>query len=614
MKTTILKSIFTIVLGLSFLGSTQSVAHADATKFTDTSGSITGTAGSTYYQVSSWPDINQAYSTDSGTNVYVQAQTDFAPDDNLIKDNAYKLISGKSLIIDGNNKVLSLSATNTTTNSGGQQSLIATRAFSDSSSNSTSSDTFQLKNATLLNNVTNGLFQINGLGNITYQNVIVTNQNASINARPFFNWRGTITLSGQNQFNIIAGVSAGQAGNGVIDMKSSGFTSTADTDANGEWIRGNPNIDVYGTATLNYNWQSDQPYYAGNITTPLSIHVHDDANLYWNMNKSYSISYGEAPINWQIDNDAAFIISGSSDTFKNANYSATKFDLSIGDNSTFSSISGGSITKFNSLTTGVNDKINIQNIGLGRAISSTYSSSSSMSLSDSTDATFSSAVANTIYPTSLSISLLGNGLATNASKLITPDMSTNSFTKDAVSGTFTSAFTSALFLNSEQSILQSAKYIHWYPIKAEVGFLSNTADRSFHITPDMLTHNQEFSSPINGDTPMAFVIHSSASVTPSLSLSVKLTKNNTPDITQYVWRSIDGSISAPLSSTALVIATMSPTQNLTSNITKSTSTSGSDYNITFNANQGLLLQSKNMIQAGTFQNATMTYEITNGPN
>jgi len=129
----------------------------------------------------------------------------------------------------------------------------------------------------------------------------------------------------------------------------------------------------------------------------------------------------------------------------------------------------------------------------------------------------------------------------------------------------------------------------------------------------MLTHDQNFSSPISGDSAMTFGIHNSSVNTPSLSLSVKLTNNKTPDTTQYVWRNIDGSTSQPLSSTPITIATLSPNQGLASNIVKSTTDAGSDYKISFNPNQGLLLQSKNTIQSGTFQNASMTYEITNGP-
>lgn len=615
MKKNNLKPIFTIALAFLLLVSAQSVAHADATKLTDTSGSITGTAGGTYYQVSSWSDVNQAYSTDNGTSVYVQAQTDFYPDVKLGLSNQYNIVSGKNLIIDGNNKTLNLSS-NSTSSTGQNYAFKggANHAFSDSQSLTSTTDRFTLKNATLINNVTNGLFQINGLANITYDNVTVTNSDKAYNARPFFNWSGSITLTGTTQFNIIAGASKVIAGNGPQKIQDQGYTAKSGNPSNGEWLRGSASVDVYDTSTLNYNWYIDQPYNSANSTTPLNITVHTNAKLYWNINNAFAIDYSKAPLDWKIGNNAAFIISGSQNTFSTGRSNLTnKFDLSLGDNATFSSAFAAGINNLNSLITGSNAKINIQNIFAGNAISSGYNSKSSMALSDSTDATFTSIDTN-VLGTSMSISLLGSGLITNASKNSIPDVSSNSFTKDVISGTFTSGFTTSLFTSAEQSILKSAKYIHWYPIKAEFGFSSNTADRSFHITSDMLTHDQKFSLPINGDAAMTFGIHNSASTTPSLSLSVQLTKNNTPNITQYVWRNIDGSTTAPLSNTPLVIATISPKNNLSSNITKSTSKLGSDYRITFNNNQGLLLQSKNTIQSGTSQNATMTYKITNGPN
>lgn len=610
MKATILKLLFTIATSLSFLGATQSVAHADAVKATDTTGNITGTAGSTYYQVSSWSDVNQAYSNDASSSVYVQAQSDFSQDSNL-GSHVYKLTSGKNLTIDGNNKTLNLSsgATTGTGESGGGQGTV-THAFSDYDSRTTASDKFTLKNATLINNVDNGLFQINGAANITYDNVTETNSNTIYNARPFFNWAGSITLEGTTQFNIIGGAANVIAGNGVQDIVGQGYTSTAGADQNGEWIRGNATLDVYDSATLNFNWYQDQPYWSdtSNIT------VHDNANFYWNINQSYAVSYPNIPMAWTIGNNAKFIINGSSNAFgRTSSYGSTKFDVALGNNSTFSTKVGASISNFNSLTTGQNNKVVIQNLGSGRAIQSSYNSQSSMSLSDSTDATFSGNTANIIYPSNLSISLLGSGLATNASKLNTPDTSTNSFTKDPISGTFTSAFTSSLYSSTEQAILKSAKYIHWYPGKAIAGFTNSVADRSFHVTADMLTHDQNFSSPISGDSAMTFGIHNSSVNTPSLYLSVKLTNNKTPDTTQYVWRNIDGSTSQPLSDTPITIATLSPNQELASNIVKSTSGSGSDYTISFNPNQGLLLQAKNNIQSGTSQNASMIYEITNGP-
>lgn len=611
MKATILKLLFTIAISLSFLGATQSVAHADAVKATDTTGSITGTAGSTYYQVSSWSDVNQAYSNDSSSSVYVQAQSNFAQDSNL-GSHVYKLTSGKNLTIDGNNKTLNLSsgATKGTGNSGGGQGS-ATYAFSDSDNRTTASDKFTLKNATLINNVDNGLFEINGAANITYDNVTETNSNTIYNARPFFNWAGSITLEGTTQFNIIEGSSNVTAGNGLQDLVQQGYTaSNVGADQNGEWIRGNATLDVYDSATLNFNWYQDQPYWSDTS----KITVHDNSNLYWNINQSWAVSYPNIPMAWTIGNNAKFIINGSANAFgRTSSFASTKFDVALGNNSTFSTKSGASISSFNSLTTGQNDKVVIQNLGSGRAIQSSYNSQSIMSLSDSTDATLSGNTANIIYPSNLSISLLGSGLATNGSKLTTPDTSINSFTKDPISGTFTSAFTTPLYSSAEQSILRSAKYIHWYPGTAVASFTSNTADRSFHVTADMLNHDQNFSSPISGDSAMTFGIHNSSVNIPSLSLSVRLTNNKTPDTTRYVWRNIDGSTSQPLSDTPITIATLSPNQELASNIVKSTSGSGSDYTISFNPNQGLLLQSKNNIQSGTSQNASMIYEITNGP-
>lgn len=621
------KIFFTIILSTSLLVLYPHYTHADPISKTDTSGTITGTVGTTYYDVTSWDDMKTAYqNAPANKMVYLNVTSDIQPSSMLSSD-GIAISDTKSITILGNNHTLILDG-----GLGGSGiNFTSNYAFNDSKTPTTSRANFNLYNAILINDIVGGLFQINGSGNITYQNVTETNGLPLAGARPFINKAGTINLLGKNQFNILANTNKQFAGYKIQDISS--YNSLLGNDGNGEWIRGNATINVYGQTTLNQNWLLDQPFWYLNNSTNASLHVWPNASLYFNLNNTYTMAYADLPItsNWQIDQNATFNINGTNNTSRggllNNNwdfYSQVNQNITLGKHATFSAVTAGELTALNSLDVGPNATFNLQNIGPISTIDAA-SNKATINIADSADVTlrgnnsvFDTGLLNST-PQNTTINLNGIGLVTAASKNNQLTTDSNSFvttlpTQGKVLANFKDLTNLTNPYNATQvNILTNAHYLHWYPQTQIVTFGSSDADRLFNVTYAMLPPSGAFSDLLSAAQPQNFTIHATTIKTPNVNLSVALTNNSTPTKTAYFWKSIDNQVSSQLTNQPTTISTLSPDAPLLSNITKTTDNGAADYKLVFDQNHGLLLKMRNTLAKGTQTNATLTYTLTNAP-
>lgn len=347
---------------------------ADAAVLTgnvDTSGAVTGTAGATYYSTNSWKDMLDTYQSvnptaASNNTIYFDVVGDVAGDTSIggtgyssttNTNNGVSIVEGKSLSINGNGHMLYLDTdTNYTTAGSGSGAGGGTirGPFRVPNAGVSSSTTLAVKNASITNNITGGIFQSVGTGGsaptFVYEDVTVTNGAPRAAAQPIRNDNGKILFYGTNTFNI-------QQDN---NMTSVGLTGA---DNQGEWIQGGKWVEVVtGTTTLNQNWGFDQPYYTY-YNNSHTMKVDDSAQLVWNLNDTYCMYYDDGnsgPMVWDIGNNAAFDIKGTAATA--ARYSGGWFyavannswTVNIGNNGRLAVTTGGGRINVNGFTgTGV---------------------------------------------------------------------------------------------------------------------------------------------------------------------------------------------------------------------------------------------------------------------
>ena len=170
----------------------------------DTTGTVTGITGATYYNVSNWQDMIDTYkgvtpNAASGNTVFLNVTANVPG--NSILNSGNTVSSGKSLSINGNNYTLYLdNDTNYTTAQSIGGSDGTARAFG--SNGTISTDTIlTVKNATIVNNITSGIFQMKGLNakaTAVYENVTVSNGDAIYGAQPIRNDNGKVLFRGTN--------------------------------------------------------------------------------------------------------------------------------------------------------------------------------------------------------------------------------------------------------------------------------------------------------------------------------------------------------------------------------------------------------------------------------
>ena len=144
-----------------------------------------------------------------------------------------KVKEGKSLTILGNNHKLYFGESSDpsyTTNSP-YDVLKKHYGFYSESSKVTSNTTLRLENATWINSINFGIFQISLYAAATtqYHNVIEMNGGTSGGATPIINRDGRIEFSGNNTFNV-TGQGETNFGPGRHDSESLGDVNTSGTD------------------------------------------------------------------------------------------------------------------------------------------------------------------------------------------------------------------------------------------------------------------------------------------------------------------------------------------------------------------------------------------------
>ncbi|MEK4723042.1 hypothetical protein MKX45_07860 [Lactococcus sp. FSL W8-0209] len=278
----------------------------------DTTGTVTGITGATYYNVSNWQDMIDTYkgvtpNAASSNTVFLNVTANVPG--NSILNSGNTVSSGKSLSINGNNYTLYLdNDTNYTTAQSIGGSDGTARAFG--SNGTISTDTIlTVKNATIVNNITSGIFQMKGLNakaTAVYENVTVSNGDAIYGAQPIRNDNGKVLFRGTNTFNILQN-------HNIND------TGSAGADNQGEWIQGGAYLEVVtGTTTLNQSWGNDQPFYVYYSSGGSTLQVDAGASMVWNLNKTNTMYYDDGSLltvgalNWNIN--GSFVINGTLNT------------------------------------------------------------------------------------------------------------------------------------------------------------------------------------------------------------------------------------------------------------------------------------------------------------
>lgn len=287
---------------------------ADAAVLTgnvDTSGAVTGTAGATYYSTNSWKDMLDTYQSVTPTaasnntvffNMVGDVQGEFSIggygySNTGNTNNGVSIVNGKSLSINGNGHTLYLdSDTNYTTpgSGSGAGAGYIRGPFRVPNAGVSEATVLQIKNASITNNITGGIFQSVGTGGsaptFIYEDVKVSNGTARYAAQPIRNDNGRILFYGTNEFNIQQDHS----------MNSVGLLGA---DNQGEWIQGGKWVEVVtGTTTLNQTWGYDQPFYTYNNNSH-TMKVADGAHMVWNLNDTYTMYYDDGnsgPMVWDI--------------------------------------------------------------------------------------------------------------------------------------------------------------------------------------------------------------------------------------------------------------------------------------------------------------------------
>ena len=157
-----------ILISLGFLiilfGLAPKTKAAVLTGTVDSSGTVTGVIGATYYNTNSWQDMIDTYKSvtpnaASMSTIFFNVTADVPG--NSILNSGNTVSSGKSLSINGNNYTLYLdNDTNYTTAQSIGGSDGTARAFGSNGTISTDT-TLTVKNATIVNNITSGIFQMN---------------------------------------------------------------------------------------------------------------------------------------------------------------------------------------------------------------------------------------------------------------------------------------------------------------------------------------------------------------------------------------------------------------------------------------------------------------------
>ena len=646
----------------------QETRAAVLTGNVDTTGTITGTAGATYYDTNNWKDMLDTYQSvtpnaSSNNTVYFNVVGNVGGDTSIggygyssttNTNSGVSIVEGKSLSINGNAYTLRLNTSDndaqyaTGTGAGGGIIRGPFRVPNAGVSNATS---LTLKNASVTNNITGGIFQSVGTGGsaptFIYEDVTVTNGAALYAAQPIRNDNGRILFKGENTFNILV--------NNNMNNQTSG------SDNQGEWIQGGKWVEVVdGTTTVNQNWGADQPFYtyANNSHT---LQVDQDAHLKWNLNYTYCMYYDDGnsgPMVWNIQDDASFDIFGTALTASRyasgwfygiANNSWT---VNVGESSRLAISTGGGYINLNAFNGGPvnwnfahNSVFLVNNLKQANMFYGSPGSGSGITLNDPQVFTLNNSAGGQIFNSNignnLPITINGAGLRTHASAqpwvfnditdLSTPNMTTldtangdiwyrqNTGMITGLGSTITSTLTPNDYSPADKTALSKSSYFSLYQ---QLGYWINASlssmDKTFDISLDPSASNGtpldgSWSGLIAGNTPQKLVVGDDRGQLPSYHVTVQMLQNNFPNSLQYYWTEPSNNTSAQFTvGMSLPIASVTSDSSLPSWINMSGE--GAFYTMSFNENQGLQVKATNRLllanneEAGNFQ-----YTIANGP-
>ncbi len=543
----------------------------------DSTGAVTGVTGATYYNTNSWQDMIDTYKSvtpnaASKATVFFNVTANVPGNSVLNSGNAVS--SGKSLSINGNNYTLYLDndTTYTTAQSIGGSDVTA-RAFG--SNGTVSADTtLTVKNATIVNNITSGIFQMKGnnaKATAVYENVTVSNGDGIYGAQPIRNDNEKVIFRGTNTFNILQN-------HNMNDISSAG------ADNQGEWIQVAAYTEVEtGTTTLNESWGNDQPFYVYYSNSGSTLQVDAGAAMVWNLNKTYTMYYDDGALlvvgalNWNIN--GSFVINGTvntSSTYAGGWFMAlntlNSWNLNVGQNATFKATTGGVISLDAFLTGAVkwnfaqgssvlfnnlNPNQNVVSLAPGLGSGITMTDPKVVSFNTAGGSVFSTTVLT--FPVTIS----GSGLRTHSSStgytfgstydLITPNKGTITPTSSDIwyrmnTGTLTTFNPTLQVINlspnnygSDAPNIAADKYISWYqPLGFQLNAAVSNMNRIFNISLDPSATkgtpiDGSWSSLINGTSAESLVVGDDRAQNPNIHILVKMTQNNFPNGLQYYW-------------------------------------------------------------------------------
>ncbi|MCH1722245.1 hypothetical protein [Lactococcus formosensis] len=638
----------------------------------DTSGAITGTAGATYYSTNSWKDMLDTYqsvtpTSASNNTVFFNIVGDVQGESSIggygysntgNTNNGVSIVNGKSLSINGNGHTLYLdSDTNYTTpgSGSGAGAGYIRGSFRVPNAGVSEATVLQIKNASITNNITGGIFQSIGTGGsaptFIYEDVKVSNGTARYAAQPIRNDNGRILFYGTNEFNIQQD----------HNMNSVGLLGA---DNQGEWIQGGKWVEVVtGTTTLNQTWGYDQPFYTYNNNSH-TMKVADGAHMVWNLNDTYTMYYDDGnsgPMVWDIGNNASFDIRGTAATA--SRYSGGWFmwiannswTVNVGNNARLAvSTGGGSInlnefqgTKVIRWNIGQDATVLLNNLrtsgslvtgepGAGSAI--TLNDPKAFVLNTQGGVVFDSTVnRNNNFP----LTIAGNGLRTHASTvtapldpnqldLITPNQNNlasndiwyrqNTGTITGLGATASSALTPNNYTAADLNALKNAKYISWYQptgywMRADKSSMVKTFNISLNPNDSNGTPaDSSWSNLINGNETQTLVVGDDRGQAPNFNLSVTMMQNNFADNIDYYWSNPANPADSKTLGTGLAVSIASVTSDTSLPSFISMANAGQNYTLTAPKTAGIKIKAKNTLltQTGT-PSGIFKYTIADGP-
>ncbi|MDR3240610.1 MAG: RTX toxin, partial [Lactobacillaceae bacterium] len=565
------------LFGLSGTGSAADLSNTQGTAttpgyMTDTDGSVTGTAGSTYYNVNSWLDMFDTYKAGAtgSAHQYVFNVIGDVPGSSTFY-NGQGVREGSGILIKGNQHTLYAGSNADATNNGGRYNV---GFIAQGDSSITNNTVLEIEDANVVTGYSNGIFSVSGASKAitSYKNVHYRNGGTNYGASPIRNDQGIIRLYGNNTF----------------DIKQPG-TGLSGADNNGEWIEGGYDTEIMdGTTTLNQSWGWDQPYYNINNTAS-TLNIHDNANLVWNLDYTYTMYYGSGsgPLTWNIGKNASFKINGTKNTasyyakgwFMN-NYN-TSWTLNVADYGDYEvSTAGGGINmnSFNggavkwNIGKGAVVKLNNQSASHGNMITGAAASGSAININDSNSFTMQTNI-GTVFDSdaNIPININGSGLRLHASTTYDGSGGASDLYKRVATGTTNGQFSSAsmtptTYSASDLSYLQTAKYIQWYT-PAGMSMNASTPDRTYNVLLGALPKDGSWSDPISGNAAMQLNFADDRGVQPNFQVQVTQLSNLTPTQTAYYWQNPDDTTATALSSSPYTIATLNSDTGLPSYIT-----------------------------------------------